>query len=114
MASLLEPGLLFVYLSIPALPRALKSMYLPIGIVWAAAGPIVDPYMNMNLINLHPAANNAPEIFAQVMLWRQLILLLIPLVVLSWQYAMRHVVVFCVLTAVLNIALLSRTALLEE
>jgi signal transduction histidine kinase len=112
--SLLEPGLLFLYLSTPTLPRTLKSLYLPIGIVWAAAGPILDPYMNMNLIYLHPTANNAPEIFAQVMLWRQIILLLIPLVVLSWQYAMRQVVVFCALTTVLNIALLSRTMLLEE
>src|SRR5262249_30312705 len=112
--SLLEPGLLFMYLSIPALQRIFKSMYLPIGIVWAAAGPILDPYVNLLLINLHPAANNAPEIFAQVMLWRQIILLLIPLVVLSWQYAMRQVVIFCALTNVLNIALLSRTMVLEQ
>ena len=112
--SQLEPGLLFLYLSIPALPRTLKSLYLPIGIVWAAAGPVLDPYVNMNLINLHPTANNAPEIFAQVMLWRQIILLLIPLVVLSWQYAMRQILVFCALTSMLNIALLSRTMVLEE
>jgi signal transduction histidine kinase len=109
-----DEKLLFLYLSIPVLRRTLKSLYLPIGIVWAAAGPILDPYVNMNLINLHPTANNAPEIFEQVMLWRQIILLLIPLVVLSWQYAMRQVVVFCALTTVLNIALLSRTTLLEE
>jgi signal transduction histidine kinase len=112
--SLLEPGLLFLYLSIPALPRTLKSMYLPIGIVWAAAGPILDPYMNMNLMTLHANANNAPEIHAQVLLWRQTILLLIPLVVLSWQYAMRQVVWFCALTTVLNIALVSRTTLFQD
>jgi signal transduction histidine kinase len=34
--------------------------------------------------------------------------------VLSWQYAMRQVLLFCALTSVLNIALLSRTMLLEE
>jgi len=112
--SLLEPGLLFLYLSMPALPRTLKSIYLPIGIVWAAAGPILDPYINMNLINLHATSNTAPELLAQVLLWRQIILLLIPLVVLSWQYAMRQVVVFCVLTSVLNIALVSRTMLFQE
>jgi signal transduction histidine kinase len=114
--SLLQPGLLFLYLSIPALRRTFKSMYLPIGIVWAAFGavaaPILDPYIN--LINLHATTNDAPEILAQVVLWRQIILLLIPLLVLSWQYAMRQVVLFCALTTVLNIALLSRTTLLEE
>src|SRR5262249_32864056 len=51
--SLLEPGLLFVYLSLPALRRTLKSAYLPIGIVWAVAGPILDPYININFINVH-------------------------------------------------------------
>ena len=116
--SLLSPGLLFLYLSIPALPRTLKSLYLPIGIVWAAAGalagPILDPYINMSLSNLHATSSNAPELLAQVVLWRQIILLLIPLVVLSWQYAMRQVVLFCALTSGLNIALLSRTMMLEE
>ncbi len=112
--SLLEPGLLLVYLSVPALQRTLKSLYLPIGIVWAAAGPILDPFVNMNVMSLHATANTAPELFAQVLLWRQIILLLIPLVVLSWQYAMRQVVVFCALTSVLNIALVSRTTLFQE
>src|SRR5262249_52969995 len=110
--SLLEPGVLLVYLSIPALQRTLKSLYLPIGIVWAAAGPILDPYMSLS--NLHASSTTAAELRAQVLLWRQIILLLIPLVVLSWQYAMRQVVVFCTLTSVLNITLLSRTTLWEE
>jgi signal transduction histidine kinase len=110
--SLLEPGLLFVYLSIAALRRTLNSMYLPIGIVWAAAGPILDPYINF--INPHATSNTAPEVLAQVVLWRQIILLLIPLVILSWQYAMRQVVLFCALTTVLNIALLSGTMVVEE
>ncbi len=114
--SLLSPGLLFVYLSIPTLRRTLKSFYLPIGIAWAAAGalagPILDPYINLS--NLHATSNTAPELLAQVVLWRQIILLLIPLVVLSWQYAMRQVVVFCALTSVLNIALLSRSMVLEQ
>jgi hypothetical protein len=30
-------------LSIPALRRTFKSMYLPIGIVWAAAGALAEP-----------------------------------------------------------------------
>jgi signal transduction histidine kinase len=114
--SLLSPGLLFLYLSMPALPRTLKSMYLPIAIVWAAAGAVAGPFLDpyVTLINLHATSNTAPELPAQVLLWRQTILLLIPLVVLSWQYAMRQVVVFCALTAVLNIALVSRIMVLEE
>jgi signal transduction histidine kinase len=110
--SLLEPGLLFLYLSIPALRRALKSLYLPIGIIWAAAGPILDLHLTLN--SLHTTAITAPEMHAQVVLWRQTILLLIPLVILSWQCAMRQVVLFSALTAALNVALLARTLAVEE
>lgn len=105
--SLLEPGLLFLYLSLPALQRIFKSIYLPIAIVWAAAGPILDPYIS--LMNIYAIGNSTPEMLAQVVLWRQIILLLIPLVVVSWQYTMSQVILFCALTAMLNIALLSRT-----
>lgn len=107
--SILEPALLFLYLSIPGLQRTFKSLYLPIGIVGAVAGPILDPY-----INLHATVNNAPEILTQVVLWRQIVLLLIPLLVVSWQYTRRQVVLFCVLTAVLNIAQLSQTLTFQE
>jgi signal transduction histidine kinase len=106
LLSLLEPGLLFLYLWIPALPRLLKSVYLPIGIVWAAAGPIIDPYFS--LMNLHAGEIMAPSVLTQVALWRQIILLLIPLVVISWQYTIREIALFCVLTTAANIVLLSR------
>jgi signal transduction histidine kinase len=104
-----EPALLFLYLSLPGLQRTFKSLYLPIGIVGAAAGAMLDPYRN-----LHAIGNNAPEILAQVGLWRQIVFLLIPLVVVSWQYRMRQVVLFAVLTAVLNIALLFQTLTFQE
>ena len=110
--SLLEPALLLLYLSLPALRRTFKSLFLPIAIIWAAAAPILDPYIS--LISLHASGNHAPEIVAQVVLWRQIILLLIPLVVVSWQYTMRQVILFCVLTTVLNIALLSRSMVFQE
>ena len=78
--NLLAPGLLFLYLSIPALRRSLKSLYLPVGIVWSAAGLILDPYI---------AGNNPLEINAN-WLWRQIFMLCIPLVVVSWQYSLRQ------------------------
>jgi signal transduction histidine kinase len=114
--SLLQPGLLFLYLSIPSLQRTFKALYLPIAIAWAAAGavagPLLDPYIT--LVHLHATGNHAPEILTQVVFWRQILLLLIPLVVVSWQYGIHQVVLFCALTAVLNVTLLSRTTLFPE
>lgn len=107
VVNLLGPGLLLLYLSLPRLAQALKSFYLPIGILWAAAGPILEPYVALG-------GDIAPEIFAQAMFWRQTIWLLIPLVVISWQYSMRRVIVFSAMTALLNVALLSRTLAFRE
>jgi signal transduction histidine kinase len=94
---LLEPGLIFLYLSIPDLRRSLKSLYLPIGIAMAATGLIIEPYIS---------GNHTPESFI-TWLWRQILFLGIPLYVVSWQYSMREVVLFSGLVMISNIILLS-------
>src|SRR5262245_23011898 len=96
-----ESALLFIYLSIPNLRRMLKSFYLPIVIGWAAIGPILNPY-----IELQFAGGNGPELFLPTALWQQIILLFIPLIVISWQYSIYNVFLFCGLTTVLNVGLL--------
>jgi signal transduction histidine kinase len=105
----LESGLLFLYLSVPALQRTLGSFYLPIGIVWAAAGPMAGPYLQ-----LHATGINVPVMFVELVLWQQIILLFIPLVVISWQYSIRMVILFCALTTARNVALLSQTLSYQE
>lgn len=94
---LLEPGLVFLYLSIPNLRRPLKSFYLPIGIVAAAIGLLIEPYV---------MGNHTPESFV-TWLWRQILFLGIPLYVVSWQYSIRQVILFSAFAAALNIMLLS-------
>lgn len=96
-----ESGLLFIYLSLPGLQRMLGFFYLPMGIAWAAAGPIFSPY-----IELQFEGSNLPELFLQTALWQQTILLFIPLIVISWQYSIQKVLLFCALTTGLNVALL--------
>jgi signal transduction histidine kinase len=102
-------GLLFIYLSIPGLQYMLKSSYLPVGIVWAAAGPILSPYIELQL-----EGNKVPELFLQTALWQQIILLFIPLIIISWQYSIQKVILFCALTTVLNVALLYSGIVLIE
>lgn len=95
---LVEPGLVFLYLSIPNLRRKLKSLYLPIGIIAAAGGLIIEPYI---------LGNDTPESFV-TWLWRQILFLGILLCLVSWQYSMRQVVLFSVFVTVMNILLLSQ------
>jgi signal transduction histidine kinase len=102
--NLLEPGLLLVYLSIPRLQRQFKSAYIPIGIAWAVMGLILDPYL---------AGNISPDLSAR-WIWRQILFLFAPLVVVSWQYSMRQVFLYSGLVAVLNLFLFSRTLTFQE
>lgn len=102
-------SLLFLYLSIPRLQWPRKFFYLPIAILWATAIPILSPY-----IELHFAGNDFPDFFLQTAFWQQIILLLVPLIVTSWQYSIDKVLLFCTLTTALNAALLfSETVLIE-
>ncbi|HLO33699.1 MAG TPA: sensor histidine kinase [Anaerolineales bacterium] len=94
---LLEPGLIFIYLSIPGLRRSLRSLYLPIGITAAAIGLLIEPYI---------IGNHTPESFV-TWLWRQTLFLCIPLYVVSWQYSMRQVILFSALATIANTILLS-------
>lgn len=96
----LESLPLFLFLSIPGPRRVLKAYYLPIGILWAAAWPILIPY-----IELYAGGENASGLL-QSALWQQIILLFIPLIIVSWQYTIRHVILFCALTTGLNHLLL--------
>jgi signal transduction histidine kinase len=95
---LVEPGLVFLYLSIPSLRRLLKSYYLPVGIAVAVLGLIIEPYI---------FRNNVSESFVS-WLWRQVLFLSIPLYVVSWQYSMKQVILFSLITAGMNVVLLSR------
>jgi signal transduction histidine kinase len=101
---LVEPGLVFLYLSIPNLRRLLKSLYLPIGILAAAIGLIVEPYI---------IGNDTPQSFV-TWLWRQILFLGIPLYVVSWQYSMREVILFSGSATALNIILLSQALGFQE
>jgi len=94
-------GLLFLYLSISRLQRVLKTLYLPIAILWATAVPILSPYLE-----LHFPGHDLPEYFLQVALWQQIILLFVPLIVTSWQYSIQKVFLFCALTVAINVTLL--------
>jgi signal transduction histidine kinase len=99
--SSLEAGLIFLYLSLRPLQRSLQSYYLPVGIVLATAGSLMEPFFVFHATN-----NDLPATF-EFVLWQQIIFLLIPLIIISWQYSMKQVVIFCILISASNITLLT-------
>lgn len=102
--NLVGPGLLLAYLSIPGLRRRLKSSYIPIGIIWAVLGLALDPYL---------AGHSSPDLSAR-WIWRQILFLFAPLVVISWQYSMRQVILYSALVTTLNLVLFSRMLTFQE
>jgi len=103
---------LFIYLSLPGLLRLLKGLYLPVGIIWASVWPMLIPYIEF--YTARAGAENSPELLQRA-LWQQVILLFIPLIVISWQYSIRQVVLFCLLTTLLNhVLLFSVSAAMES
>lgn len=95
---LIQVALLNVYLWWPELSRRLGSVFLPLGLGLAAVGPILGQYFE--LLAAVDAADELMRDFAVLTL-----VLLIPLILVGWQYNFRAVLIYCVGTAALDVGL---------
>lgn len=96
----LDAGLLFIYLSLPRLSQLLKRAYLPIGILWATIGPILE----LHLV-FYWSSGSPPDRAAFILVMQTILVLFIPLVIIGWRYTMRTVVRFSGLTFLLDLIL---------
>jgi len=91
---------LFGYLSWGWLQRKLKHWYLPIALVLATVVPIFS-----NLIYLtDPKTKDLSLIITRS--WLLLPILVVPLVLLAWQYRFRYVILFILFTALVELSVL--------
>ena len=91
---------LFGYLSWDWLRRRMKRWYLPVALVAATVVPIFS-----NLIYLtEPKTKDLTLIITRS--WLLLPILLVPLVLIAWQYRFRYVVMFTLFTAIVEVAVL--------
>ncbi|HNT76422.1 MAG TPA: sensor histidine kinase [Anaerolineae bacterium] len=98
LLSLVDGIVLWLYLSWPALQRRMGRFYLPVALGLATVSPVIAQYT----IPLHMVAINYRSI---IRAWQLLPVLLIPLVMIAWQYNFRYVLGFCIGTLLLDIAL---------
>lgn len=94
--NLLANAVLFVYLSWGWLQRKLKAWYLPVALLTATVVPIFS-----NLFYLAETEVNDPSTII-VRSWLLFPILLIPLVLIAWQYNFYFVLIFVVLTALVE------------
>lgn len=92
---LLEIVFFLIYLYWPPVQRKLGSLYLPIALLVASAGPILE----MRYV----FTARQPDYIGEF--WLIFPFLSIPLILMAWQYSYREVVWFCVSTAMLDLGL---------
>lgn len=90
MLSLLDVILVLGYLSWGGLAKRMGVWYLPVGIALATIFPIVEQHMVFR-ISLGGMLDSSALIGA----WQLILVLLIPLFIIAWQYSFRAVAVFC-------------------
>ena len=93
---LIEAVALFFYLSLPWLREKLKQYYLPLALFIATVAPI----LSNRLYRSGPAQSDTFTMIAYA--WELIPLLLVPLVLIAWQYSFKIVVSYSALTALLD------------
>jgi signal transduction histidine kinase len=113
LLAVMDALLLAIYLSADPLRRLLGDRYLPVALLWAAITPLLTSLYTMYFFYSTPISVLRQEPIEQVAnfvvlsnIAQTLAILLIPLVIVSWRYARRSVIQFCVGTSVLDIALI--------
>lgn len=94
--------LLLIYLYWPRLPEKLGRFYLPLAIFIATFEPIFSQNMLFAFTE-----NRFADITIIGGAWALLPILFAPLVLVAWQYSLRHVVLFVVLTTLTDFTFLS-------
>ncbi len=95
-----ETVLLLVYLSLPWLRKEMGKFYLPIALAITTAALFIENFLNSGI-------NPSDEVVQIGLLngqWQLFIFLLVPLILVSWQYSFRWVVAYCLSLVLLDVA----------
>ena len=98
LLGVVESVFLLGYLSWPWLRERLGKAYLPLALTVASAGPIVEYALTIGLRLM--AGVSGTDAIADV--WQLILVLFVPLILVSWQYSFRSMILFCLGTAVLD------------
>ncbi len=100
-AGLVFLALLFAYLSSPPLERRLERFYLPVALVLSIGMTLTSAAAGMRF--RVEAGIRAEELVRGS--WVLIVVLLVPVIIVAWQYGFRWVLWFCLLTAAAELSL---------
>ena len=113
LISLFESGLLFIYLSLPGLARRLNSFYLPLALGVATVGPMLSGLPWLSSLSIE-SASEMFQIRAGLTQWQLVIVLLLPLILVAWEYGLRAVFGYAMITAAGDLLLMGLTVGLAQ
>jgi len=92
---------LLVYLSLPRLERQLARFYLPVALIYSTIYSLLAHYL---FLTAHAEAGGSEE-----RAWQLFLFLCVPLVLVSWQYEFKWILVYCLFTTLLDVILVRLT-----
>jgi signal transduction histidine kinase len=95
-----ESTFLLIYLSWPRLHKYLGKWYLPIALGIVTIAPFIENFLNADLNHV----NEYMQISLLNNQWQLFIFLLVPLIMVSWQYSFRIVITYCLSLVILDVA----------
>jgi signal transduction histidine kinase len=106
VVQVLEPALLMFWLSLPLVYPKYGRWLLPVALVLAGVGPLITEADSLAT----DTANNFPlETILTLQTWGSMIVLLLPVVLIAWQYHFEHVILFSIGITVLNVLIVRLT-----
>jgi len=93
---------LLVYLSLPWLEKQLAGFYLPVALIYSTVYSLLAHYL---FLTAHAEAGGSEE-----RAWQLFLFLCVPLILVSWQYEFKWVIVYCVFTTLLDAILVRMTS----
>lgn len=108
---LLEPALLMLLLSLPAMRTKHEHVLLPVALALAGVGPLLSQVemLSADVDRILPI-----ESILTLYTWGSMIVLLLPVIIIAWQYRFRQVVGFSLGITLLNVLLINLTVDLES
>ena len=103
---LLEPALLMLLLSLPAMRARYEHVLLPMALVLAGVGPLLS---QGEILSADIDLKLPIETILTLHTWGSMTVLLLPVIIIAWQYHFRQVVAFSLGITLLNVLIISLT-----
>lgn len=106
LIEVLEPAVLMFWLLLPVFYPGRERWLLPIALVFAGVGPLLT---QADMLSTDTPNNIPVETMLTLQTWSSMIVLLLPVVLIAWQYRFRQVVLFSIGITILDEVIISLT-----